>query len=68
MVREITLDVKDFSTAEGKKAAYSLTFATDRQETGKIGGDFSVTPLTTATTVEFGGIVLEHTTPISPTC
>ena len=58
-VKEITLDVKDFSTAEGKKAAYSLTFATDRQETGKLGGDFSVTPLATATAVEFGEITLE---------
>lgn len=59
VVKEITLDVRDLSTAEGKKAAYNLTFSTDRGEKGKLGGDFSVTPLATATTIDFSGIVLE---------
>ena len=58
-VKEITLDVKDFSTAEGKKAVYSLTFATDRDEKGKFGGDFSVTPLAVSTSLAFEGIPLE---------
>ena len=58
-VKEITLDVKDFSTAEGKKAVYSLTFATDRDEKGKFGGDFSVTPLAVSTSLAFEGIPLD---------
>jgi hypothetical protein len=59
VVREITLDMKDFSTAEGKKAAYSFTFVTDREEKGKLVGDFSVTPLAVSTSLTFEGIPLE---------
>jgi Domain of Unknown Function (DUF748) len=57
-VRDLSLEVKGFSTEEGKKATYDLSFATDRGAKGGLTGDFSVTPLTSVTAVVLGGFEL----------
>ncbi|HLO26386.1 MAG TPA: DUF748 domain-containing protein, partial [Geobacteraceae bacterium] len=36
LLHDITLDMKGFSTEEGKKATYTLSFATDRNEKGQL--------------------------------
>jgi Domain of Unknown Function (DUF748) len=57
-IRDLTLDVKGFSTEEGKKATYDLSFATDRGAKGGLNGDFSLAPLTTVTAAVVGGVDL----------
>jgi uncharacterized protein involved in outer membrane biogenesis len=57
-IRDFALDVNAFSTEEGKKATYDLSFATDRGAKGGANGDFSLAPLTTVTAAVIGGVEL----------
>ncbi len=58
-VRDLNFVMQGFSTAPGRKAAYTLSFATARGETGKVIGDLSLDPLTADTTVECRDILLD---------
>ena len=55
----IALDMRGYSTAPGKRANYSISFATLRGEKGRLKGTFSPEPLATSSSFEFTGIALE---------
>lgn len=55
----IAFDMLGYSTAPGKRAGYSLSFATPLGEKGSLTGDFSPEPLATTSSIELSGIVLE---------
>ncbi len=57
--REITCTMRGFSTRPGKKADYTLSFATGRGETALITGGFSPEPLAASATAELKGVVLD---------
>lgn len=57
--REIACTVRGFSTRPGKKADYTLSFATGRGETARITGGFSPEPLAATATADLKGIVLD---------
>lgn len=55
----IAVDMRGYSTAPGKRADYSLSFATPRGEKGRMKGTFSPEPLATSSSVELTGMALE---------
>ncbi|MBT1076943.1 DUF748 domain-containing protein [Geobacter grbiciae] len=57
--REIACTVRGFSTRPGKKADYSLSFATGRGESARITGDFSPEPVAASAMAELKGVVLD---------
>lgn len=57
--REIACSVRGFSSRPGKKADYTLSFATGRGETAHFAGGFSPDPLVATVTADLKGIVLE---------
>lgn len=59
VVEGITLDMRGFSTAQGKKATYSLAFTTPRGEKGSFKGEFGLEPVAAMSSVEVTGLVME---------
>jgi len=57
--RDIAGTVRGFSTRQGTKADYLLTFATGRGETVRVDGGFSPDPMALTATADLKGIVLE---------
>ncbi|WP_306537279.1 DUF748 domain-containing protein [Geobacter sp.] len=57
--REIAGTVRGFSSRPGKRAEYTLSFATGRNETARITGGFSPDPMALTATADLKGIVLE---------
>ena len=57
--REIACTVRGLSTRPGKKADYTLSFATGRNETVRITGGFSPDPMAVTAMADLKGIVLE---------
>ncbi|RNC68376.1 MAG: DUF748 domain-containing protein [Desulfuromonadales bacterium] len=57
--REVAGTVRGFSTRPGKKADYTLSFATGRNETVRITGGFSPDPMAVTAMADVKGIVLE---------
>ncbi|ABQ28477.1 DUF748 domain-containing protein [Geotalea uraniireducens] len=58
-LERIVFDMQGYSTAPGKRADYSLSFATPRGERGRMKGKFSPEPPATSSSVEFTGMALE---------
>jgi hypothetical protein len=58
-LNDVTLDMRDYSTAPGKKATYTLSLTSGRGEKGSLTGEFSPNPLTTSAQVELTGLQLE---------
>ncbi|WP_298434734.1 DUF748 domain-containing protein, partial [Geobacter sp.] len=57
-VKEIALGLAGFSTRPGRRADYTLSFATARGETGRLAGGVTMEPLAATAQVELGGIPL----------
>lgn len=55
----ITLAVKGFSTAPGKKGTYTLAFATARGEKGSVKGGLAVEPLAATASVELKELLID---------
>jgi hypothetical protein len=55
----VSLDMRDYSTAPGKRASYALSFTTLRGEKGSLKGEFSPLPLATSSSIELTGVMLE---------
>lgn len=57
--RDIACTVRGFSTRPGKKADYTLAFATGRGEAAHIAGNFAPEPLAASAAAELKGVVLD---------
>jgi hypothetical protein len=58
-LKDMALDMRDYSTAPGKKASYTFSLSSGRGETGQLSGEFSPNPLTTSSQVKLTGVQLE---------
>ena len=55
----ISLDLRDFSTAPGKRAGYALSFATSRGEQANLAGELSPNPFAISSKLQLAGVPLE---------
>ena len=62
----VSLDLRGFSTAPGKRADYALSFSTSRGEQAELKGAFSPSPLASASKFKLSGITLEDYYPYFP--
>ena len=62
----ISLDLRDYSTAPGKRANYALSFTTLRGERADLKGDFSPRPWGSSATGSLTGVPLEAYSPYLP--
>jgi hypothetical protein len=58
-LKDITLDMHDYSTAPGTKASYALSLASGRGETARLKGEISPVPFTSSSQLDLGGVRLE---------
>jgi uncharacterized protein involved in outer membrane biogenesis len=62
-VEPLEVKISHFSTAPGKKSAVELSLETEANESLKVGGEFSVTPLTADGEFELKGVPLKKYAP-----
>jgi hypothetical protein len=58
-LKEVSLDMQDYSTSPGKRANFSLSFNTRRGERAKVKGEFSPRPLAVFSQVQLAEVPLE---------
>jgi hypothetical protein len=65
-LKEVTMDLHDYSTAPGKRASYALSFTTAHGEKAHLKGEFSPRPLATSSSIELSGADLKSYSPYFP--